>query len=103
MGPEADTTGRTGSWRSGMSRKHQPSESASSAETWLLSLTGGLNDAAQDSKKATSSARDMKPSGSRPSYATPGSFTAEFGVTRQKESQRRVRQVSAIRPLSNTA
>src|SRR5207245_2541023 len=42
----------------------------------------------------------MKPSGSGPRYAAPGSLTVQLGVTRQKESQRRVRHVSATRPAS---
>src|SRR5215217_7059178 len=34
------------------------------------------------------SSRGMKPSGSSPSYGCPGSWTLQFGVTRQKLSQR---------------
>src|SRR3989442_4577566 len=44
----------------------------------------------------------MNPSGSGPAYSAPGSFTLQFGVTRQKESQRRVLHVSATRPASRT-
>src|SRR3981081_4111138 len=44
----------------------------------------------------------MYPSGSGPAYVAPGSLTLQFGVTRQNESQRRVRQVSATRPASST-
>jgi len=42
----------------------------------------------------------MKPSGSGPLYSPPGSWIDQFGVTRQNESHRRDRQVSALRPAS---
>src|ERR1700674_3044401 len=44
----------------------------------------------------------MNPSGSGASYSAPGSWTKRLGVTRQNESQRRERQVSATRPDSRT-
>src|SRR5450759_4043395 len=44
----------------------------------------------------------MNPSGSGPTYVAPGSRTLQLGVTRQKESQRRLRHVSATRPVSST-
>src|ERR1700682_3086854 len=44
----------------------------------------------------------MNPSGSGPAYIAPGSLTLQLGVTRQNESQRRERQVSATRPASST-
>src|SRR5437667_12340121 len=44
----------------------------------------------------------MNPSGLGPAYSAPGSLTLQLGVTRQNESQRRVRHVSATRPASST-
>src|SRR2546429_1532883 len=49
-----------------------------------------------------SSASGMKPSVSGPAYSAPGNLTLQLGVTRQNESHRRERHVSATRLDSRT-
>src|SRR5207237_4944738 len=78
-----------------------PSAIGWSAVTATRSWTGALNERAYDSRCATIASRGMNPSGSSPAYAPPGSRTVQFGVTRQKVSQR-PRQVSPTRPRSRT-
>src|SRR6516162_6192860 len=46
--------------------------------------------------------RSMKPCGSSPRYGNPGSWHCQFGVTRQNESQRSVRQACPARAFSST-
>ena len=51
---------------------------------------------------ATSSATVMNPSGSSPSYSSPGRRVSQLGVSSRSESQRSVFQLLATSPRSRT-
>jgi hypothetical protein len=79
-----------------------PSERPRSRVAETPSINGGSNEATNFSRYCTISSRRMKPSGSSPGYGKPGSRHCQFGVTRQKESQRRLRHSEATLSRSST-
>ena len=64
--------------------------------------TGASTCFTKPSRYAMISSRFMKPWGSSPRYSQPGSLHCQFGVTRQKVSQRWVRQVCTGERFSST-
>ena len=73
-----------------------PSAAAPSEVTSTRSRTGAAKEVAYPSRWRTMSSRGMKPLGSSPAYSPPGSWTDQFGVTKQKLSQRCRRVLSAV-------
>ena len=95
------TTARADSGPADVSSAKPPSTGRSRV-TSTPSRTGAPVAAAWRSRYATTSSRCMKPSGSSPSYGSPGSCTVQFGVTSRKLSHH-PRHVCPTRPRSRTA